>query len=654
MRYFFFFFQRFGKKALFFLLLFSLFRLVFYLSYRSFFASEDTSTFILAALHGVRFDAVILFVSFGVLWWLEYLAYAWTRLAEKAWLRYIFFTIESVFLIFFLCWFFGDLVFFSFFERHMKNDFLDLMTNFSEVLSIGLVGYLPWIVLTLLALAIVVFCYWFLFYKKKLAVPRVTSKKLFALGFVTIFLLFFLLARGGWQKQVFIWQEIFCCTSQKGAKLTANAFLALYSFQQEKKLAAMTLLPKQQAIGTIQKLLSTDGVSFDWPENFPVARHLKPEKLYPSQIAKNYNVVVLVLESFLAEMIGSYRAEFKELTPNFDALVKRGLWFPNFFANGIYTKDGYAALMQGFPTLKNLSLYGSLYADRTFFNPFLSFKNHGYYSFAIHPFEAGSSYVSTTFHNLGIDAVYTKRDFPDYEKNSNKEGIKDEANFSFFLKRLQESPQPFLAIFHNTSTHTPFELDDPKWEIYGTATMKAKQKNALRYMDHFLGKFIEDLQRQPFAKKTLVVILGDHTMAADLSNYSYRARVPLLILMPDRSLHGVNEAYAMQTDFIPTLYDLLGFDANLSAFGSSLLHRKKHEGFALNSNYEENIWVEQGKLVVLDQAKILSYYDLEKDPATKHNLYPEQEPPAVLLNHYQAYIQTSQNLLLFNKLAPYP
>ncbi len=60
---------------------------------------------------------------------------------------------------------------------------------------------------------------------------------------------------------------------------------------------------------------------------------------------KNYNVILVVLESFRASLTGYYAGT--KLTPNFDRLTKKNLVFNNFYANSNYTMKGEMALLCG-------------------------------------------------------------------------------------------------------------------------------------------------------------------------------------------------------------------------------------------------------------------------------------------------------------------
>ena len=650
MHYSLFFLRRFGKKALFFFAFLSIFRLAFHLIYFSYFATEPFQVFVVSYIHGLRFDAVVIFYSLGVLWLIEYLV-STAHWGRKKFFRLAFFALEACVLTFFVVLGLIDFVFFSFFGRHLKNDFSELATNGKETFVFAINEYWPLLLLTVLLIALVVFAYWRLLYKKPSAPPVVARKRSYLAGFLTLFILFVLLARGGWQEQPYIWQDSILYNTAKGGNLTTGPLFNVYALIWEQNLTDVRLLPEAQAEARVQTILDQKGTHFLDPY-YPVYREFDPSKT-----VKNYNVVFLVLESFLAEMIGSYDPAFKDLTPNFDALVKQGLWFPNFWSSGPYTNNAYAALLYGFPTLKNLAVFGSKFGNRNFPNLFQTFQTKGYYTLSVQPYPNGSSNVSDYLLRDKIDLLFNQEDFSPAEIAASDIakgawGIRDDFVFHKFFAELKKAPEPFLGILHNATTHVPFDLNLAEWAAYGTKDLKSKQKNALRYMDHYLGEFIKQLRQEKFGKNTVVFILGDHTILADQTNYANRARVPLLILMPDQSLKGINPVYGSQTDIIPTLYDLLGMKARLSAFGTSLFQKDLKTAFAFHSDTKENIWIEDGKLILMDQATILGYYDLGKDPNTKNNLYPKVQPDPAVLEHYKAYIQTAQNLLIADRIAP--
>jgi phosphoglycerol transferase MdoB-like AlkP superfamily enzyme len=105
--------------------------------------------------------------------------------------------------------------------------------------------------------------------------------------------------------------------------------------------------------------------------------------------------------------------------------------------------------------------------------------------------------------------VIDRTDF-DTPKFSNIWGVSDEDLFRNALAefdRQQARDERIFSVIMTTSNHKPFTFPD------GVPGVKAKgggREAGVRYADYALGRFVDALQRRPYFKDTLVVIVADH------------------------------------------------------------------------------------------------------------------------------------------------
>ncbi|MBI5395950.1 MAG: sulfatase-like hydrolase/transferase [Verrucomicrobia bacterium] len=100
---------------------------------------------------------------------------------------------------------------------------------------------------------------------------------------------------------------------------------------------------------------------------------------------------------------------------------------------------------------------------------------------------------------------------------------------------------------------------------------------ATSYMDAQLGRVLDALDRNGFAKNTIIVLwgdhgwhLGDHGMWCKHTNYEQAARIPLIVVAPGVAKAGAKTgALAESVDIYPTLCELAGLPAPRGLDGAS-------------------------------------------------------------------------------------
>ncbi|MBM3889190.1 MAG: iduronate-2-sulfatase [Verrucomicrobia bacterium] len=167
---------------------------------------------------------------------------------------------------------------------------------------------------------------------------------------------------------------------------------------------------------------------------------------------------------------------------------------------------------------------------------------------------------------------------------------------------------------------------------------------ATSYMDSQLGRVLDALDRDGFAKNTIIVLwgdhgwhLGDHGMWCKHTNYEQAARIPLIVVAPGVAKAGAKTgALAESVDVYPTLCELAGLPAPKGLDGASfsaalknpaaktkeaVLHvypRSQGMGRAVRTaRYRLVEWKPIG--AAADTA-VLELYDYEADPDETKNL----------------------------------
>ncbi len=171
---------------------------------------------------------------------------------------------------------------------------------------------------------------------------------------------------------------------------------------------------------------------------------------------------------------------------------------------------------------------------------------------------------------------------------------------------------------------------------------------AVSFMDAQLGRVLDAVDANGFAKNTIVVLwgdhgwhLGDHGMWCKHTNYEQAARIPLIVVAPGIAKSGVKTvALAETVDLYPTLCELAGLPVPSHLDGASVVAvlkdpaaatkeavfhvypRGPRMGRAVRTAHHRLVeWKNPG--AAADTA-VLELYDYEADPAETKNLAPEQ------------------------------
>jgi phosphoglycerol transferase MdoB-like AlkP superfamily enzyme len=394
-------------------------------------------------------------------------------------------------------------------------------------------------------------------------------------------------------------------------------------------------------------------------ENYPLWRITKSfqgEKQFEVKIdaEEKPHVILLFLESFSSHSIG-YE---KKATPHFDRLSQEGILFSNFYSNGTFT---YRALLGGLfgisggNTKKGLAPYVNI--------PFVGLpqlmKQAGYTSAFFHNgslnFDKQREFLKNHF-----DLLADRHEIEDSPKTSTSWGAHDECLMRYTVDWLEKQQKPaFMTLFTISNHHpwiTPEHHIPPVFESFLNASHQ-RFLQTMHYTDHSLGLLMELLREKNLSKKTVVVMVGDHSqpLGQHHGNFYYsrflyeeNVRVPLLIIADGRILQPKTvEEVGSHVDLLPTLMDLLRLQGVQQGCGTSLLRKHPDRTAMLHNPYSEGfLGCRKGPWKWIENQLTLEgeLYDLTADPQEKNNqvaAYPEvAESLRLEARNYFQYIYT--------------
>jgi phosphoglycerol transferase MdoB-like AlkP superfamily enzyme len=380
--------------------------------------------------------------------------------------------------------------------------------------------------------------------------------------------------------------------------------------------------------------------------------HYIPAKTEPFRYD---NVVIIILESFAREYIGSLNrglegGTYEGYTPFIDSLISISLTFDVSIANGKKSIDAMPSILASVPSLETPYTI-SHYANNEINGLPELLKSKGYYSAFFHGAPNGSMGFDSFSKVAGFDDYFGLDEYPSKSDFDGIWGVWDEPFFKFFADKLNSFKQPFVASIFSVSSHHPFKVP----EKYAGKFKKgpAPIVEVVGYTDFALREFFNEISSRPWFKNTLFVITADHTNESihkEFQNNFGAYSIPVIFFKPESDLKGIKNRVAQQIDIMPTILSYLNYDNEYIAFGNNLLDDSS-ESFAFNtsgSNY--HIYMKDHILETIDN-KPIGLYDYKKDIYLEQSLLG-QEPELQLKmeNKLKAIIQTYNSRLIDNNM----
>lgn len=353
-----------------------------------------------------------------------------------------------------------------------------------------------------------------------------------------------------------------------------------------------------------------------WDADRRVAALAKPATAHP-------NVLLLVMDTMRRDRMGVYGYP-RDTTPNLDRWAQRGLLYDNAVANSSWTLPSHASMFTGrwchehgasfvvpldekYPTLAEaLSQAGFETADflgNIWYCGRWTGLNRGFLQYndrlPISERLESDSVLSKMFLGLGVV-------FPTAQSVTND-------FLAWSAKRRTD--RPFFAFLNYYDPHSPYHVSDAEFDVFSSLAAEERsnirlewlrsfpaflpsnsaevqlavdtQDAAIKYMDHHIGRLLDELDRRGVLRNTLVLITSDHgehfgergLYLHGTSLYRQLIDAPLIALLPGeaRPTDRVRECIGLQ-DVPRTVLEFLGVDGAATFPGSSFVDLWDSEG----------------------------------------------------------------------------
>ena len=383
-----------------------------------------------------------------------------------------------------------------------------------------------------------------------------------------------------------------------------------------------------------------------------------------SSFTSKKNVVVLIVESFGREYIGALNrtlddSRYRGYTPFVDSLIAHSVTFKYSYSNGRKSIDGMPSILSGIPmfvepffltpaSLNHVSGIASLLAPE------------GYHTAFFHGAQRGSMGFQAFARATGFQQYYGREDFESdkrFDGDDTFDGtwaIWDEPFLQYFATKMSEMHEPFMTAVFTASSHHPFVIPEKYRERFPEEGIVMHK--CIRYTDMSLSRFFQTASRQPWFNNTIFVLTNDHPNMSDHLEYqtdlgSFSS--PIIIYEPgnDQRTPEMQDKIAQQTDILPTLMGMLGYQKPYVAFGIDLLNTPAEDTWAVNYLNGIYQYVKHGHVLQFDGRQSKAVYALT-DSLMQNNLLDSYPRRQQMERELKAIIQQYMARMTQDRLQP--
>lgn len=251
------------------------------------------------------------------------------------------------------------------------------------------------------------------------------------------------------------------------------------------------------------------------------------------------------------------------------------------------------------------------------------------------------------------------KDVLDRQKSRNEVAKENRIDkFRTFIKSIEEYPDETLHFIHILLPHEPYvflpstrrytnrnhihgaHVRKPVWQSSDRAMVRLQQGEKIQAaaVDTLIGELLDELQSNGLFEKSMIILCADHGSVFQ-NGMSHRkptsdsfgdvAFVPFMLKLPGQTTGGPEPLNAETIDILPTIYDIVGADADWTFDGRSLVSASPDD------KTEKRIANLQGDFLTLNE----SQYTAARQHSLKRNIqiFGLDDPKADLF-HYGEFL----------------
>ncbi len=382
-----------------------------------------------------------------------------------------------------------------------------------------------------------------------------------------------------------------------------------------------------------------------------------PIKQYNRKVDKKPNVVVIIIESFGREYLGSFNKNIKEenyigYTPFLDSLANHSMIFPNGFANGRKSIHGMSSVLAGIPSFKT-AYTSSSYANQKVESLVSILNSMGYDTSFFHGAPNGSMGFLGFGNILGFDHYYGKNEYKNDDDFDGVWGVWDEPFLEYMNDELSKKKEPFMGTVFTVTSHAPFNIPEKYEGKFPEGDLDMHK--CVGYTDYALKKFFTEASKQPWFNNTIFAITADHSNQTFYKEYKKtvnRFSVPIMFYDPNGKFIGEDHSFAQQMDIPATILDIVGYNKPFRSWGRSLVGDSIQKPFAVTHSGNNLLYLQDEYITLLsNQDKVIGLYDINDKGLTKNLLSSKKEKSNEMGKIAKAFVQDYMNRIVDGRLS---
>jgi len=362
-------------------------------------------------------------------------------------------------------------------------------------------------------------------------------------------------------------------------------------------------------------------------ELFCVKKDTFPEIL----ITKNPNVVLIILESWSADLLKSLGG-YDSIAPNMESLISDGIEFTQLYSSGTLSDQGHCSLLSAFPSQPCVVIMRQPDKFQKLPSIVSHFKKRNYFTAYYFGGQLEYGNIKGYIYFNKYDKIIEGKDF---DKNipMGKLGYHDQFLFGKLLNDMPTFRQPFFTTAFTLSSHSPYDYpgETKYFDWGGDENMYV---NGAHYADSCIGAFIHEAKKQSWFKNTLFVFCSDHSHNTPRHNdfYDPRSRQIIGFLFGDvikPEYRGIKiSKMGNHNDLANTLLKQLGGDVSPFFWSKNLLNPYTKD-FAYSADEHLNFFFDK------NNAYVYRY----TDKLFLHKNFHSPQDSARIFRYGSAYLQ---------------
>ena len=347
--------------------------------------------------------------------------------------------------------------------------------------------------------------------------------------------------------------------------------------------------------------------------------------------------VVIVLSDTLRRDHLSHSGYDRLTSPNLDAFAADATLYTNAFAQSPSTKPSVTSLFTSLYPSQHQVISNKDAVPNSYVMLAEILKTHGH---------ATAAFVENTVigAQFGFSQGFDDWTFDD-TRHFRTDQTMDEFDESILSWLSAKRDDPFFLYVHYIDPHSPYDPPRP-WrrkfhqESGGRARRVNRYDEEISYVDHRIGRVLDQLDSLGLRDNTLVIFLSDHgegfrehgLYEHSYSVYAELINIPLVIRYPGGSAPRRIEDFVGHVDLLPTILDVVGVNReDLPLEGRSLVREDSQEPQVgvdaavvsehLRANGPQRAIMRGDRKLIHDiETDRLHLYDLKGDPLDAHAL----------------------------------